>query len=784
MALDRMSVEEIQQLLAEALKLQEEDIKQFGYVTNDTAKKLKDAEAGIRNYTATLKQSWQSLKSSAWETVKSAGESAKGASQYSNILKSGADHIARKMSGKGRLGEVGSDLIKLAASHVAATAKQADDLYKSYQQVSRAGVVGKQGITELYGTMQKFGYGIGELTNLEGILQANSKSLASLSGTAAQGTQTFSNLSKVIREGDLGVKLQYMGNSVDTINSGIAGYLRIETLTGEGQKKTQEQLQAGAEEYLVAQEKLTKITGMAADEQQSARESALNEQRFGAYIQDLKYKAVDAEARGDLATAEKFRKRAEDEQRLNIYLKNKFGDETAQGYRNIATGFRNDKTAVKFQNTYGTATTAIDSMSDVGVIADSIRNDARRNTDRGKELYKAGLAEKTFIKFSEQQRGRTLQDYSKTLEAADGQMDVQDNATKSMADMAIDQRKTRDSLQDLRQVGVRPLTGGFEMLAKAMEKVPGVASTVATKVTGGAGGTPGSAPSASTPRGNQARVQAQQGGGGTTGTATGNPSAKSKPKGSEGGGWLRDLLGLPPTVGTAKTPGSLSAIRDLVASVESAGAGGYNALWGGKQADLVNMTIAEVMNLQEQMRSSGSTAAGRYQILKGTLSEAINALQINPAITKFDQAVQDRLADYLLRRRGYDDYQSGKLTKEQFLRNLSKEFAGLPATPAGGTYYNNGLNRANVDWNTALASLATGGISSGPASGYQATLHGTEAVVPLADNKGIPVNTEVFDGIASDRVSMYSEQLQKFDSLMLAMQKHVDISNKILQRAS
>ena len=782
MAFDRMTAEEMQEALAAAVRQQVEDIEQFGYVTEDTKTKLKDAEVGIRNYTATLKQSWQSLKSSAWETVKSAGESAKGASQYSNVLKSGADHIAKKMSGKGRLGEVGSDLIKLGADYVAATAKQADDLYKSYQQVSRAGVVGKQGITELYGTMQKFGYGIGELSNLESILQANSKSLATLSGTAAQGTQTFSNLSKVIREGDLGVKLQLMGNTVDTINTGIAGYLRLETITGNGQKKTQEQLQAGAEEYLIAQEKLTKITGMAADEQQDARESALTEQRFGAYIQDLKYKAVDAEARGELAIAEKFRKRAKDEQELNLFLQKQYGAETAQGYRNIVTGFRNDKTAVKFQNTYSNATVDIDRMAEIPRIADSIRNDAKRNMDGGKELYKAGLAEKTFIKFSEQQRGRNLQDYSVSMDAATNQLNVQDETTDSLTGLAINQRKTRDSLQDLRQIGVRPLTGGFEMLAKAMEKVPGVASTVATKVTGGAGGTPGSAPSASTPRGNQARVQAQQDSG-VAGAATGNPPAKSKPKESEGGGWLRDLLGLPPTAGTAKTPGSLSAIRDLVASVESAGAGGYNALWGGKQADLVNMTIAEVMNLQEQMRSSGSTAAGRYQILKGTLSEAINALQIDPSITKFDQAVQDRLADYLLRRRGYDDYQSGKLTKEQFLRNLSKEFAGLPATPAGGTYYNNGLNKANVDWNTALASLATGGISSGPASGYQATLHGTEAVVPLPDNKGIPVNTEVFDGIASDRVGMYAEQLQKFDSLMLAMQKHVDISNKILQRA-
>jgi muramidase (phage lysozyme) len=782
MAFDRMSAEEMQEALAAAVRQQVEDIEQFGYVTEETKKKLNDARVGIKNYTATLKQSIAGLKSSAIDTAKSMAESAKGASQYNSVLKSGADYIAQRLGPKGRLGEVGGDLIKLAADYVAATAKQADDLYKSYQQVSRAGVVGQGGITELYGTMQKFGYGIGELNNLEGILQANSKSLASLSGTTAQGTQTFSNLSKVIREGDLGVKLQYMGNNVDTINSGIAGYLRIETLTGEGQKKTQEQLQAGAEEYLVAQEKLTKITGMAADEQQTARESALNEQRFGAYIQDLKYKAVDAEARGDLATAEKFRKRAEDEQQLNIYLKNKFGNETAQGYRNIATGFRNDKTAVKFQNTYGTATTAIDSMADVGVIADSIRNDARRNTDRGKELYKAGLAEKTFIKFSEQQRGRTLQDYSKTLESAGNQMDVQDETTESMADMAISQRKTRDSLQDLRQIGIRPVTGGFEMLAKAMEKVPGVASAVATKVTGGAGGTAGSAPSASTPRGNQARAQAQQGGG-APGAATGNPPAKSKPKESEGGGWLRDLLGLPPTAGSAKTPGSLSSIRDLIASVESTSSGGYNALWGGKQADLVNMTIAEVMNLQEQMRSSGSTAAGRYQMLKGTLGEAVNALQINPAITKFDQTVQDQLADFLIRRRGYDDYQSGKLSKEQFLRNLSKSWAGLPSDPSGVTFYNNGLNKAHVDWNTALASLATGGISSGPSSGYQATLHGTEAVVPLPDNKGIPVNAEVFDGIASDRVSMYAEQLQKFDSLMLAMQKHVDISNKILQRA-
>lgn len=781
MALDRMSVEEMQQLLEEALKLQAEDIAQFGYVTKDTAKRLKDAQAGIRNYTATLKQSWQNLKSSTWDTVKSAAESAKGASQYNDLLKKGADHIANKMSGKGKLGEVGGELVQMAAAYVAASAKQADDLFKSYQAASRAGVIGSGGITELYGTMQRFGYGIGELGELEGILKANSKSLAALRGTAAQGTQAFSALSQTIRDSELGVKLQYMGNTVDSINSSIAGYLRLQTLTGEGQRQTQEELQMGAEEYLMAQEKLTKMTGMAADEQQSARESALSEQRFGAYLQDLKFKADDAEARGDLETAAKFRKRREDEQQFNIYLTNKFGKETAQGYRNIATGFRNDKTAVKFQNTYGTAVQSIDRLDDIPVIADKMRNDARRNTEGGKELYKAGLAQNTFVAFAEQQRARNLQDYAQTLEQAKNQLDVEDDATKNLTNLSIEQRKTRNNLQDMLQVGVRPVTAGFEMLAKAMGKVPGVAAAAATKVTGGAGGTPGSVASQATPAGNQARAP----GGGEGAKPTGGGATKATPaKPAEtGGSWLRELLGLPPTAGTAaKGAGTLPAIRDLIARVESETAGGYNALWGGKTADLVNMTVSEVLNLQSKM--TGSTAAGRYQMLRGTLIETINKLKIDPTTTKFDQTLQDKLADYLIQSRGYSDYQSGKITKEQFLHNLSKTWAGLPTDPSGGTYYNNGLNKAHIDWTTALASLATGGIASGPSGGYNAILHGTEAVVPLPEKgKGIPVNTDSFKNLASDRVSMFAEQLQKFDNLMLAMQRHVDISNKILQQA-
>jgi hypothetical protein len=48
-----------------------------------------------------------------------------------------------------------------------------------------------------------------------------------------------------------------------------------------------------------------------------------------------------------------------------------------------------------------------------------------------------------------------------------------------------------------------------------------------------------------------------------------------------------------------------------------------------------------------------------------------------------------------------------------------------------------GLTKGLID--LYKGEYANGGVASGPLSGYSATLHGTEAVVPLPDNRSIPV---------------------------------------------
>ena len=73
-------------------------------------------------------------------------------------------------------------------------------------------------------------------------------------------------------------------------------------------------------------------------------------------------------------------------------------------------------------------------------------------------------------------------------------------------------------------------------------------------------------------------------------------------------------------------------------------------------------------------------------------------------------------------------------------------------------------------------SAANGGVLSGPASGYAATLHGTEAVVPSPDGRSIPVqNTDNGN---------FEMQLERLDTIISVMRDNVQATQKLLAYAS
>jgi hypothetical protein len=87
---------------------------------------------------------------------------------------------------------------------------------------------------------------------------------------------------------------------------------------------------------------------------------------------------------------------------------------------------------------------------------------------------------------------------------------------------------------------------------------------------------------------------------------------------------------------------------------------------------------------------------------------------------------------------------------------------------------------AAPDYKTAIAaaagSFAEGGIASGSVGGFAATLHGTEAVVPLPNNRSIPVNLD-----SSTLTAAVHQQSGILAQILTTMQKNNNLTSGILQ---
>jgi conjugal transfer mating pair stabilization protein TraG len=150
-----------------------------------------------------------------------------------------------------------------------------------------------------------------------------------------------------------------------------------------------------------------------------------------------------------------------------------------------------------------------------------------------------------------------------------------------------------------------------------------------------------------------------------------------------------------------------------IAKVESKN--NYNAYFGNAgntSVQFTSMTVGEVLDWQRQFVAQGnpSSAVGRYQFIDSTLQGLVRQLKIDKN-TKFDEALQDRLAVALLERRGIRDYANDKISREEFAHNLSKEWAALPRVigdqPEQSYYAGDGLNKAQLSVDEMYRSIAT-----------------------------------------------------------------------------
>lgn len=117
----------------------------------------------------------------------------------------------------------------------------------------------------------------------------------------------------------------------------------------------------------------------------------------------------------------------------------------------------------------------------------------------------------------------------------------------------------------------------------------------------------------------------------------------------------------------------------------------YEVIFGHRQSKLskpiTQMTLAEVQKEQKTWKtkawakkfgsSKASSATGAAQFMEFTLRDLIKELRLSP-LQKLDGNLQDRLAFHLLKRRGYEAYMEGKISRTEFGKRLAMEWASLP----------------------------------------------------------------------------------------------------------
>jgi hypothetical protein len=147
----------------------------------------------------------------------------------------------------------------------------------------------------------------------------------------------------------------------------------------------------------------------------------------------------------------------------------------------------------------------------------------------------------------------------------------------------------------------------------------------------------------------------------------------------------------------------------------------YDVIFANRQSALTKpvtkMTLAEVQAAQVVWSTKSwaarfksgkaSSATGAPQLMRTTLAGLIKELGLS-ASQVLDGDLQDRLGYHLLKRRGYDEYLAGKISRTEFGKRLAQEWASFPVLAPtkgktrtlarGQSYYaGDNLNKALVD---------------------------------------------------------------------------------------
>jgi lysozyme len=773
-------------------------------ISDDLAKAMKDAATGIKNYTDNLKASIDQLKDSALKMGKSLVQGESGLSVYNDTVEAGGQAMGAWAEKIPIVGGALNKAAKAASKAIVLINKQADTLFQNYQDISRSGLV--TGMGDTFKNLQSAGYTVAEIKEYGTLMKQNATTLATFGGTAAQGAKTFAEIAESIQNSDLQTNFMNMGMTVGDINSGVANYIKIQQLSGSTRTESNTELKESAQEFIMQQDRLTKLTGLNSEQQNKVMEHALAMEQFNAKTQELQQKA-DA---GDEAAKAEIARNKE----ILAFTASKFGQATADDAAQFLAGAVNSPGYQRFQRALPQAAKSItDGVKNSAVIQQQLVEGAKKTANDQATLGTVGQFSKTFGNMAEFTKAAsssvnnvTKSNVEITKQQQD-QIDAADSSVGSSVKLRQNQRDTTKSLDKLTNVGVTPVAKTFSALTSVAQQLASVGGQMAGKEGQIGGGTTlankvgiGTPPSAAAP------ISTTSGAPSAPPTTTALPSAPPPAPPSAPTPVTAPITA--PTPAAEVVAPMVEKIKNEISSAPSKGAAGLVA---GMDAVKQMIMRHEGLRTRPYKDSLGLWTVGVGHLIGDGKSLPADMNREFSQKEVMDLFEQDFAHHYGIAQQtpGWDKAnETGKGAMIDLAFNMGRWWTKFPNTAKAllaGDFSSAAAGLRDSKWfkqvgnrgsvitsmmaqggggGKMMQSAATGGILSGPKSGYTAMLHGNEAVVPLPDGRTIPIANMGGSDDSFENNKIISMKIAKLDQLISGMIKNNNLSSKILQRQS
>lgn len=610
--------------------------------------------------------------------------------------------------------------------------EMSEKLYKGYQGLAESGAAAADGMDGLFEDAKKLGLSMNDLGQYTSLIAANSKDLALFSGSVYQGRQAFADVVEGMDKFKLG--LMNTGLTQEQINAGAMSYLKLQTRVGLSQNKTTQQLADGANKYLLEMDALSKVTGETRKGMEETMEAARSEERFRAKLDAMRASGNAREI-----------KQADELELANVVLTSR-SKQMGQAFRDVQSGAITSEASQKgFITTQGELMRSSDQLRKGQITYMQLVDNVGQATGRFNKAMNQTAQFGSFNEFAiDYAQGQDLflftqKSATEKLRLANVMVGKQADGANAAVDansrLTIQQQKANQATERFIKEGIVASTEGMIVLAKATTAAANTLNKLAGIKTDTSSG--GSTPSSQMAPGSGATKM--------PGTQAAGPGGASASPSSASTGTSAYTSTRP-----EQAP-QMAAIREMISAPESKG--NYNVIVGGDTAPLTDMTVGEVMTLQRKLISEKKgSAVGKYQVIATTLREVVGKIGLKND-QKFDAATQDAIADFLIKRRGFDQYARNPTAegKDRFLKNLSQEWAGLPSGPDNKSYYAGvGNNKSGLNWKDALQRFAEGGIVPAMPGGTPVVVGEAgrdEAVIPLKGG-AVPVNISLKDALS------------------------------------